>query len=95
VSFAVDGRQLGDGYGHATPAGRAAQALFASAGIVLDITYSAKAAAALRDAACRYQHLSLWHTFDGRLMSDPLSGHALFQRAQSCAESLWPNSKST
>lgn len=95
VRLSVDGTQLGKGYGHATDTGRAAQELFANDGIVLDVTYSAKAAAALRAAARRYQHLSFWHTFDRRLMSDPLTGHALFQRAQASAESLWRNSKST
>lgn len=95
VVLQVDRTQLGDGYGHATAEAGAAQARFAGDGIKLDLTYSAKTAAALRAAAHRYRHLSLWHTFDSRLLSDPLTGHALFQRAQRCAESLWRNSKST
>lgn len=95
VTFSVDRAQLGDGYGHATADARAAQVRFASEGVRLDLTYSAKTAAALRAAAARYRHLSFWHTFDTRLMSEPQSGHPLFQQAKSCAESLWRNSKST
>ncbi len=41
----VDGRFLGAGYGVPTEAGRRAIALFGSAGLFLDTTYSAKAAA--------------------------------------------------
>jgi len=44
----VDGRFLGRGYGHATQSGRLALEVFEhSAGLTLDTTYSAKAAAAL------------------------------------------------
>jgi D-cysteine desulfhydrase len=39
--------QLGTGYGHGTPAGEEATRHFAAAGLVLDPTYTAKAAAAL------------------------------------------------
>jgi 1-aminocyclopropane-1-carboxylate deaminase/D-cysteine desulfhydrase-like pyridoxal-dependent ACC family enzyme len=43
--------QLGDGYGRATEAGRAAAAVFEAAGLVLDATYTAKAAADLLAAS--------------------------------------------
>ncbi len=39
--------QLGIGYGHSTPAADAANEIFTAAGLPLDITYTAKAAAAL------------------------------------------------
>jgi D-cysteine desulfhydrase len=94
-SLTVVGDQYGRGYGHATEAARAAQAVFAAAGVALDLTYSAKAAASLQEAANRFRRICFWHTFDTRLMSDPLSRHPLFQRAQACAESLWRHSKST
>lgn len=89
ASLAVIGDQFGSGYGHPTPAARATQTLFAAEHIGLDLTYGAKAASALRAAATRFRHLCFWHTFDARLMSDPLTGHPLFQRAQVRAESLW------
>jgi 1-aminocyclopropane-1-carboxylate deaminase/D-cysteine desulfhydrase-like pyridoxal-dependent ACC family enzyme len=45
VTFVHD--QIGNGYGRATPAGDDAAARFAEAGLVLDATYTAKAAASL------------------------------------------------
>ena len=48
----VDGAQLGPGYGRGTPQGRRAQRLFRQhAGIELDTTYSAKAAASFLEGA--------------------------------------------
>lgn len=47
----VTGAYLGRGYGHATEAGRQAIAAFRQAGVPLDTTYSAKAAAACLDHA--------------------------------------------
>jgi D-cysteine desulfhydrase len=64
--LAVDLSQLGDGYGHATPAARDAQALFAHDGITLEGTYTGKAAAALvalaRGGADRPRRLLFWHS---------------------------------
>jgi D-cysteine desulfhydrase len=56
--------QIGTGYGHATEAGNDATAVFADAGLVLDPTYTAKAAAALlADQARDPGGLPLfWHT---------------------------------
>jgi D-cysteine desulfhydrase len=52
--------QIGAGYGHATPAGDRAQALFQAAGLHLDATYTAKAAAGLLEA--REGVPLFWHT---------------------------------
>jgi len=57
--------QIGRGYGHATDEGRRATELFAEDGIVLDPTYTAKAAAgllALARAAAQNSRLLFWHT---------------------------------
>ena len=59
---------LGDGYGHETAAGRDAAALFRDAGLTLDPTYTAKAAAALL-ASVREQRSGVhlfWHTLSAR-----------------------------
>lgn len=47
----LDTRWLGDGYGHALPAGAAASATLAGAGVASEPVYTAKAAAALLDLA--------------------------------------------
>lgn len=64
--------QLGGGYGAPTDAGRAAQALFRHDGLELDLTYTAKAAAALIEAArgaLAGRRLLLWHTAPGGRLS--------------------------
>jgi D-cysteine desulfhydrase len=53
--------QIGTGYGHATPAGDRAQALFQDAGLHLDATYTAKAAAGLLASPSDDMPL-FWHT---------------------------------
>jgi 1-aminocyclopropane-1-carboxylate deaminase/D-cysteine desulfhydrase-like pyridoxal-dependent ACC family enzyme len=53
--------QIGTGYGHATPAGEQALQSFAAAGLRLDTTYTAKAAAGLLDSARAGVPL-FWHT---------------------------------
>jgi 1-aminocyclopropane-1-carboxylate deaminase/D-cysteine desulfhydrase-like pyridoxal-dependent ACC family enzyme len=67
---------LGDGYGHETPAGREAAALFRDAGLILDPTYTAKAAAGML-ASVRAQrggvHL-FWHTLSAHEPIDMLDG---------------------
>jgi D-cysteine desulfhydrase len=95
VRLTVIGSELGDGYGHPTDDARATQVRFSSAGLALDLTYSAKAASALRLLSARFRRLCFWHTFDQRLTSPPLSEHPLFQRARITSESLWPHTKST
>lgn len=61
VSLVTD--QLGDGYPHATPQGRAAREAFAHAGFpILDDTYSAKAAAHLLATAAGSGPVLLWCT---------------------------------
>lgn len=57
--------QVGAGYGHATEAGSAATDAFAAQGIVLDPTYTAKAAAALL-AASDARPL-FWHTLSAHM----------------------------
>jgi D-cysteine desulfhydrase len=55
--------QFGTGYGHATAAGESATAIFAEAGLQLDQTYTAKAAADLLSTAAAGDELPLfWHT---------------------------------
>lgn len=64
--------QLGGGYGTPTDAGRAAQALFRRDGLELDLTYTAKAAAALIEAArgaLAGRRLLFWHTAPGGRLS--------------------------
>lgn len=61
----ITGKQLGEGYGRATEAGARASAAFADAGLTLDPTYTAKAAAAILDAA---EHRPLfWHTLSATM----------------------------
>jgi 1-aminocyclopropane-1-carboxylate deaminase/D-cysteine desulfhydrase-like pyridoxal-dependent ACC family enzyme len=58
----VDG--LGEGYGHPTPEGEAAQQLGSEHGLILDPTYGAKAFAFLLQSATRdVQRVVFWHTF--------------------------------
>jgi D-cysteine desulfhydrase len=54
--------QIGDGYGRVTPAAARAQALFAEAGMRLDDTYTAKAAAGLLAMADVGDPPLYWHT---------------------------------
>jgi D-cysteine desulfhydrase len=53
--------QIGTGYGHATPAGEQALESFGAAGLRLDTTYTAKAAAGLLDSSPNGVSL-FWHT---------------------------------
>jgi 1-aminocyclopropane-1-carboxylate deaminase/D-cysteine desulfhydrase-like pyridoxal-dependent ACC family enzyme len=54
--------QIGTGYGHATPAGEHAAAAFAEAGLQLDSTYTAKAAAGLLATRLDDGVPLFWHT---------------------------------
>jgi len=94
ATLRVIGDQLGSGYGHATEAGRVARARFADAGIPVDLTYGAKACAALGPLACSFPHICLWHTFDPRLASRALGEHPQLRAARRYAESLWPHPRS-
>lgn len=69
--------QFGRGYGYATPAGEEATALFARDGLVLDPTYTAKAAAGLVAMARRApgRRYLLWHTLSSAPLG-PLLGDA-------------------
>ncbi|XXF76833.1 pyridoxal-phosphate dependent enzyme [Myxococcaceae bacterium GXIMD 01537] len=72
----VDTGQLGEGYGHPTPAALEAQALFARDGVVLDTTYTAKAAAglmALARADPRPRRFLFWHSLSAAPLG-PLLG---------------------
>src|SRR6266550_408439 len=58
----VDG--LGEGYGHPTPEGEAAERLASEHGLTLDPTYGAKAFAfLLQRGTCNVQRVVFWHTF--------------------------------
>jgi len=91
----IIGEQLGGGYGHPTEAAVEACAVMADAGLTLDVTYTAKACAALRGLAGSFRRLTFWHTFDQRLLSQPMEEHPLFREARAHAESSWPHLKST
>jgi D-cysteine desulfhydrase len=91
----IVGEQLGGGYGHATTAAVEARTEMAVAGITLDLTYTAKAYAALRALAASFRRLTFWHTFDTRLLSPSLEEHPLFREARTHADSSWPHLKST
>ncbi|MCY1082289.1 1-aminocyclopropane-1-carboxylate deaminase/D-cysteine desulfhydrase [Archangium lansingense] len=72
----VDLSQLGAGYGHPTEAALEAQALFARDGVVLDTTYTAKAAAglmALARADPRPRRFLFWHSLSSAPL-EPLLG---------------------
>lgn len=86
--------QFGGGYGHPTDQGRAAERRLAEAGVAVDLTYGAKACAAIAGLAGSFPRLCFWHTFDRRLMTPALE-HPLLERARANAESLWPHPKST
>lgn len=80
--------QLGGGYGTPTDAGRAAQALFRQDGLELDLTYTAKAAAALVAAAggaLAGRRLLLWHTAPGGRLSSETEALPIPERL----ERLW------
>lgn len=87
--------QLGGGYGHSTPAAVTAQTAMADAGIVVDLTYGAKACAALDSLAGSFRHLCFWHTFDPRLAISPGQELPLLRLARGHTEKLWPLPKST
>ncbi len=87
--------ELGAGYGHPTPAARRAQRWMAGAGLTVDLTYTAKAAAALARLGASFPRLLFWHTFDTRLVHTPVLDHPLLHRAHLRAESLWPHQKLT
>lgn len=69
-------RYYGHGYGQATAEGKTATAAFEQAGIALEATYTAKAAAAALDAcdADPSQQVLYWHTFNSADMSCWASG---------------------
>ena len=73
----VDHAQVGRGYGHATDAARRAMDLFAEDGITLDLTYTAKAAAGLIEAAksgSAHGRYLFWHTLSSAPMKPLLEG---------------------
>lgn len=65
--------QVGEGYGHPTDEGRAALELFGEDGVALDLTYTAKAAAALL-ARARREPAGRRYLFWNTLSSAPLGG---------------------
>lgn len=91
----VLGEYLGDGYGHSTSDALHAKSLAATSGISLDLTYGAKAFAALTPLSASFRRICFWHTFDQRLASRPGDEPPLLREARAYAESLWPHQKST
>jgi D-cysteine desulfhydrase len=84
----IDHAQVGAGYGRETEAGETATRAFAAAGLRLDATYTAKAAAALlADEAGVSGPVLFWHTLSSReplaeaAGLDPASLPAPFARA--------------
>jgi len=73
VRFSVEGRYLGAGYGHPTPAGATAMDLAAEEGISLDPTYTAKSFACALDRVKggRFENVLYWHTLSSAPM-EPL-----------------------
>ena len=94
ASLRIVGDQLGSGYGHPTPEALRARDALAEVGVTVDLTYGAKAAAALVSLATSFRRLCFWHTFDGRLASQPEREHPLLRQARGYAETLWPLPKS-
>lgn len=95
ATLCVDGGQAGGGYGHSTPMAVAARLEAAAAGIALDLTYGAKAWAALPSLAARFRRICFWNTFDPRLAPVLKRVHPLVLEASYYAETLWPLPKST
>ena len=86
--------QLGQGYGHGTPATILARQQAGERGLMLENTYGAKAFAALRGLAASYPRLCFWHTFDARLASSPPVEYPFLREARLNSESLWPHLRS-
>lgn len=94
ATLRVDGGQLGAGYGHSTPMAEAARLEAAAEGIALDMTYGAKAWAALSTLAGSFRRICLWNTFDPRLAPVLTQVHPLVHEARCYAETMWPLPKS-
>jgi D-cysteine desulfhydrase len=90
----IVGDQLGAGYGHPTAEASRARGMLAEAGITADLSYGAKAGAALAPLAASFRRLCFWHTFDARLTPQPDREHHLLRQARGYAETLWPLPKS-
>jgi D-cysteine desulfhydrase len=95
ATLRVDGGQLGAGYGQSTPAAEVARLEAAKAGITLDLTYGAKAWAALSTLADSFRRVCYWNTFDPRLAPGITRVAPLVQEARCYAEMMWPPPKST
>jgi D-cysteine desulfhydrase len=95
ATLRVDGGQVGGGYGYSTPMAEAARLEAGAAGLALDLTYGAKAWAALPSLAARFRRICFWNTFDPRLAPVRARVHPLVLEARSYAETLWPLPKST
>ena len=68
--------QIGAGYGRATEAGARATEVFAAAGLLLDSTYTAKAAASLLADEIGAEPSLFWHTLSAHAPADMKSAHA-------------------
>ena len=87
--------QLGLGYGHPTAAGLAARDSAGRLGLSLDLTYGAKAWAALQTLTSSCRRPCFWHTFDSRPAAPAPADDPLLRRAREYSEALWPYPRST
>jgi D-cysteine desulfhydrase len=85
--------QFGPGYGMPTAAAIAMQRRAGEADLALELTYGAKAFAALRGLSSSFRAPCFWHTFDRRI-AGPVADTPLLQTARAYAESLWPHPRS-
>lgn len=85
---------LGEGYGIPTPAAERARRRVESDGMSLELTYGAKAFAALGTLSDSYRAPCFWHTFDARVAAGT-EDTPLLRTARAYAESLWPQPIST
>jgi D-cysteine desulfhydrase len=85
--------QFGPGYGIPTEAAIAMQRRAGEWGLALELTYGAKAFAALATLSSSFRAPCFWHTFDRRIAATDAET-PLLRTARAYAESLWPHPRS-
>jgi len=93
ANLRVLGQHFGAGYGVPTREAVEMQRQLAVRGVPLELTYGAKAFAAIGHLAGSYRRPVFWHTFDHRV-AGPVPETPLLHQARAYAESLWPQPKS-
>ncbi len=82
---------LGPGYGHPTRRAIEAQAFARRAGVLLDLTYTAKAFGALHSLPVSFRRPCFWHTFDARITRiEGPQPNSIVSQARQYSEALWP-----